>query len=113
MLDVVDQIDDGAPLREEVRDGADPDEAAASTPITLTTWDGWPTGLTLIYLVAWNGVPSFDRVGPFGTFDAAGVRTLGGPTPPGLSGSVATFQAYGFISATKVGASNREVVTFL
>ena len=71
------------------------------------------TNLTMIYLVAWNGAPSFSRVGPFATFNPDGIRTLGGPCPPGLGGNVAAFKAFGIIYPGKVGASNEEVVTFL
>ena len=89
-----------------------PDAAGPGTTVGLTTWGGWPTGLTMLVLVDLDGTPLFDRVGPFVSFDGSGMHTLSGPVPPGLTGSVATFQSFGFIDATQVADSNRAVLTF-
>ena len=70
-----------------------------------------PLILALLAAVAPNGTPMFIKVAR-GSFNAAGLWTVSGTVPPGLSGNVVTFQSFGIAPTGKVEPTNREVVTF-
>jgi hypothetical protein len=90
---------------------ASPEFASAGDTLTFNAWTGQPAGATLLVAVDVNAVPLF-TVLFVGNFDASGVWTVGATVPAGLAGNVVTFEEVGFTPNGKVGASNREVVTF-
>jgi Tol biopolymer transport system component len=90
---------------------AEPQIATAGATETLTTWSGKPLAPSVLVVIDVNGTPVFLPV-LFGTFDAAGVESVSGTVPSGLSGNAITFATFGIVSTGKVQASNGAVVTF-
>ena len=90
---------------------AEPQIATAGATETLTTWSGKPLAPSVLVVIDVNGTPVFLPV-LFGTFDAAGVESVSGTVPSGLSGHAITFATFGIVSTGKVQASNGAVVTF-
>ena len=75
---------------------------------------GLPSGLVFLVLVDVNGAPYFELLLK-DKFDGAGVWTLSGSIPPGLSGNVMSFKSLGFVVKScgkRVALSNPEAITF-
>ena len=90
---------------------ADPETVSAGDAITLTTYTGMPGGMVFLLLVDFNGTHFCKLYFP-GTFDGAGIRSLSGTVPAGLSGNVITFKSAGIAPNRKGVLSNPETITF-
>ena len=79
--------------------------------VAMTSYDGMPGGLVMLFAVEVNGIPIFSKVGA-GRFDAQGVWSFGGTVPGGLSRTQVTMVAMGFSAPGTVGISNELLLTF-
>lgn len=91
-------------------------EASPAAPdvgatVTVTEWRGEPARLTVLALVEADGTPLFLPVA-IDLFDANGIWTLADVVPAGLSGSVWTIQAVGFVPTGRVQATNPVTLSF-
>jgi Tol biopolymer transport system component len=89
----------------------DPASPAVGATLTLNTWGGEPSGAVVLVLIEMNGAPTF-LPAAFGLFDGAGVFTVGGTVPAGLSGIEVGLQTFGIVSTGKLGVSNAAAITF-
>ena len=90
---------------------ANPPAPTAGATLTFDTWTGAANGPSLLVAVDLNGTSLFLPV-MAGSFDAAGVWSFSAVVPPGLSGNVAGFVAFGIVPTGKVDLSNRFDVSF-
>src|SRR6185503_366368 len=90
---------------------AESESVAAGDEMSLTTWLGEPGRLAVLKIVEVNAV-SVSVPFVSGLFDAAGLWSVEGNVPFGLSGNVVTFRAIGIRPIGTVEHTNRETVTF-
>ncbi|MEW6743362.1 MAG: FG-GAP repeat protein [Planctomycetota bacterium] len=90
---------------------AEPQAVHVGDLLTLSTFYGNPSEPALLAIVGVNGVPVFQRVA-VGSFGADLKWQLSDTVPPGLSGVLLTFQAFGMTRCGNPDATNEERVYF-
>ena len=90
---------------------AEAPSTAPGSPITFSTWTGQASGRALLAGIEVNGSARFFALA-LGTFDARGEWQVGGIIPPGLTGNVMTFQAYGFDPTGSASSSTAVAIEF-
>jgi hypothetical protein len=89
----------------------DPPIATSGTHLRFSTWTGKPVTSCLLVVSEVNGTPTF-LPAALSLFDAQGRWTIPVTVPPGLAGSQATFQTFGFVQGGRVDVSEPFAVQF-